>query len=112
LQITSAEGTKRGGEWAWLLNTLGHGAGCTAFVGDHYRVYRSCETVAVRRSAARPFVRYAQSAVRLPESRSRLRLDRLSGSRMALLLVLNEWPRSRSTDSVGLTTAINTIVIC
>ena len=78
LQVASAEGSKSGGEWAWLLSTLGHVAGCTAFVSDHYRVYRSCETDAVRRSAARPFVRDAQSAVRLPESRSRLRLDRLS----------------------------------
>jgi len=44
LQVASAEGLIRGGEWAWLLSTLGHGAGCTAFVSDHYRVYRSCET--------------------------------------------------------------------
>jgi len=40
----AAEGLKRGGEWAWLLSTLGHGAGCTAFVRDHYRVYGRYET--------------------------------------------------------------------
>jgi len=39
---------------------------------------------AVRRPAARPFVRDVLSAVRLPESRSRLRLDGLTGSRTAL----------------------------
>ena len=39
---------------------------------------------ALRRPAARRFVRDAQSAVRLPESRSRLRIDRLTGSRTAL----------------------------
>ena len=44
LQVASAEGLKRGGKWAWVLSTLGHGAGCTAFVSDHYRVYRSYET--------------------------------------------------------------------
>jgi len=37
----AAERLKRGGEWAWILNTLEHGAGCTAFARDHYRVYRS-----------------------------------------------------------------------
>ena len=47
-------------------------------------VCRGCETDAVRRPAARPFVQDAQSAVQLPESRSRLRLDRLTGSRTAL----------------------------
>jgi len=51
---------------------------------DHYRVYRSCETDAVRGPAARPFVQDAQSAMRLPESRSRRSRDLLSGSRMAL----------------------------
>jgi len=51
---------------------------------DHYRVYRSCETDAVRRPAARPFVQDAQSAVRLPVSRSRRSRDRLTGSRTAL----------------------------
>jgi len=67
----SAEEGKKGGEWAWqLLSTLWHGGECTAFVSDHCRVCRSCETDTVRRAAARPFGRDAQSAMRLPESRS------------------------------------------
>ena len=51
---------------------------------DHYRVYCTCETDAVRGLAARPFVHDAQSAMRLPESRSRRSPDLLSGSPMAL----------------------------
>jgi len=82
-QVPSAEEGKRGGEWAWqLLSTLWYGGKCTAFVSDHCCVYRS---YTVRRVAARPFVRDAQSAMRLPESGSRLHVDRLSGSRIALL---------------------------
>ena len=70
MQVASAEGSKRGGEWAWLLSTLGHGARCTALISDHYRVYhRLRDPDAVRRPAARRFVRDAQSAVRLSESR-------------------------------------------
>jgi len=38
-------------------------------------VCRGCETDAVRRPATRSFAQDGQSAVRLPESRSRLRLD-------------------------------------
>jgi len=43
---------------------------------DHYRVYRSCETDAVRRSAARPFVQAVQSAMRLPERTNDLAANR------------------------------------
>jgi len=47
-------------------------------------VCRGCETDAGRRPAARPFVQDAQSAVRLPVSRSRRCRDLFSGSRTAL----------------------------
>jgi len=47
-------------------------------------VCSGCETDAVRRPTARPFVQDAQSAVRLSVSRSRRSRDGLSGSRMAL----------------------------
>ena len=67
-------------------------------------VCRGYETDAGRRPAARPFVQDAQSAVRLPESRSRRSRDRLSDT----LGVLNEWHSCRSTDSVGLAAAANT----
>jgi len=83
-QVPSAAEGKRGGKWAWqLLSTLRRQM-------QYIRkwslscVCRSCETDAVRRPAARPFVRDAQSAMRLPDSGSRLCLDPLSGSRMSL----------------------------
>ena len=49
------QGLTRDGEWAWLLiSTLDHGAVCTAFVRDHYRVYRSyTRPLRCRRPAAR-----------------------------------------------------------
>jgi len=77
---------QKGREWAWqLLSTLWHGGECTAW----RKWTRVClsqlrDRDAGSRPAARRFVRDAQSAVRLPESRSRLHLDRLTGSRTAL----------------------------
>jgi len=69
---------------------------------DHYRVYRSCETDAVRGPAARPFVQDAQSVMRLPESRSRRSRDLLSGSRMALCASrTNSLAADRRTASVS-----------
>ena len=62
----------------------------------------SCATDAVRRAAARPFVRDAQTGMRLPESGSRLRLEPLSGSRMALLASwTNSLAAGRRTASVS-----------
>jgi len=81
----SAEESKRGGEWAWLLlNTLGHGGGCTALVSELSCVCCSCATDAVRRAAARLFVQDAKRGMRLPESGYRLRLDPVSGNCMPL----------------------------
>jgi len=104
LQVASAEGLKRGGQWAWLLSTLGHGAGCTAFVSDHYRVYRSYETVtlSVDRLLGDSF-----ATPKVPCDCLKVGNRQSHGT----LGVLNEWPSCRSTDSVGLATAINTIVI-
>jgi len=69
---------------------LGHGDKCIALYGisELEFVCRSCETDAVRRPTARPFVQDAQSAVRLPESRSKRSRDRLSGT----LGIANESP--------------------
>jgi len=62
----------------------------------------SCETDAVCRPPARPFVQDAQSGMRLPESGSRLRLDPLSGSRMPLCASrTNGLAATRRTASVA-----------
>ena len=67
---------------------------------------------AVRRPAARRFVRDVQSAVRLPVSPSRLRLDGLTGSRTALWASwTNGLAAGRRTASGSRITAINTIVM-
>jgi len=55
-------------------------------------VCRGCETDADRRPAARLFVQDAQSAVRLPVSRSRRSRDLLSDSRTALWLPVTSSP--------------------
>jgi len=58
--VASAEESKRDGEWAWLLrSTLGHGGEFTALVSYLSCVCCSCATDAVRRPAARLFVRDA-----------------------------------------------------
>ena len=54
---------------------------------DHYCVCRSCETRAIRRPAARSFVQDAQSAMRLPESQSRLTFRQSHGEVMAIALL-------------------------
>jgi len=77
---------QKGREWAWqLLSTLWHGGECIVWRNwPLVWLPRLRDRNAVRRPAAKRFVRDAQSAVRLPESRSRLRLDRLTSSRTAL----------------------------
>jgi len=84
--VPSAQEGKRGGEWAWqLLSTSRHCGECIVWSNwPLVCVSRLRDRDAGHRPAARRFVRNAQSVMWLPESRSRLRLDRLSGSRMAL----------------------------
>ena len=86
---------------------LGHGENAVYGVSELECVCRSRETNAVRRPAARRFVRDAQSGMRLPESGSRLRIDPTFSQSHANLRVLNESPSSRLTASVGLAAATN-----
>jgi len=77
---------------------------------------RDCD--AGRRPAARRFVRDAQSAVRLPVSRSRLRLDRLTGSHTALWaswtngLAAGRRPASRSRSRGNHTREVSYVIQC
>ena len=97
----AAEGLKRGGEWAWLLSTLGHGAGCTAFVRDHYRVYGRYETPTL---SVDRLLGDSLATSKVPCDCLKVSLDCVSTELQAShgsLGVLNEWPSCRSMDSVG-----------
>jgi len=69
-----------------IVYSLGQGGKCTAWVKRSLScLLQLRDRDAVRRPAARPFVQDAQSAVRLPVSRSRRSRHRLSGGRMTTL---------------------------